>query len=253
MDSEKPQMAITAHISSDEVTAQVTNRFVDQYFEGRLINAPGTVYEPGFTDDANFLSFEVVAGTAGYQRQTFNYISGDVSTYADDGVGLEQKATIFAHDGGATQMDFSHAVVVWSTGNVLTLGSVGSAPTAGVDGTYTNIPIDITSGSGVGLTADLTISNSGATSTDYALTLGRSGYNYAPGDTLGISEGVLAGLGAVTAGAGGLGFTVGTTYAPSNAGQILCVAATTSPVVLSGGNEAVFYWNLKQFGFFTGN
>ena len=32
-------MAITAHISSDEVTAQVTNRFVNQYFEGRLINA----------------------------------------------------------------------------------------------------------------------------------------------------------------------------------------------------------------------
>lgn len=246
-------MAITAYISSDEVTAQVTNRFVDQYFECRLIDAPGTVYEPGFTDDTSFLAFEVPAGTGGYQRQTFSYTSGDVSTYADDGVGLEQKATIFAQNGGSTAIEFSHAVVVWSSGNVLTLGTVDSAPTAGVDGTYTNIPIDVTSGSGVGLTVDLTISNSGAASTDYAITLARPGYNYAPGDTLGISEGVLAGLGAVAAGAGGLGFTVGTTYAPSNAGKVLCVAATTSPVVLSNGYEAVFYWNLKQFGFFTGN
>jgi hypothetical protein len=246
-------MAITAYISSDEVTAQVTNRFVDQYFECRLINTPGTVYEPGVTDDANFLTFEAPVGTAGYQRQTFSYASGDVSTYADDGVGLEQKATIFAHYGGGTVINFSHAAVVWSTGNTLTLGTVDSAPTAGVDGTYTNIPIDVTSGSGEGLTVDLTISNSGAASTDYAITLAKPGYNYAPGDTLGISEGVLAGLGAVTAGAGGLGFTVGTTYAPSNAGKILCVAATTSPVTLSGGNEAVFYWNLKQFGFFTDN
>ena len=246
-------MAITAYISSDEVTAQVTNRFVDQYFEGRLINAPGVVYEPGFTDDANFLSFEVAAGTGGYQRQTFNYESGDVSTYADDGVGLEQKVTVFAHDGSGTQMDFSHAVIVWSTGNVLTLGANGSFPTAGVDGTYTNIPVDVTSGAGVGLTVDLTVINSGATGTDYALTVAKPGYGYAPADTLGISEGVLAGLGVVTAGAGGLGFTVGTTYAPSNAGKVLCVAATTSPVILAGGNEAVFYWNLKQFGFFTSN
>jgi hypothetical protein len=89
--------------------------------------------------------------------------------------------------------------------------------------------------------------------TDYSLTVAKPGYGYAPADTLGISEGVLAGLGVVTAGAGGLGFTVGTAYAPSNAGQILCVAATTSPVILAGGNEAVFYWNLKQFGFFSGN
>lgn len=246
-------MAITAHISSDEVTAQVTNRFVDQYFEGRLINAPGTIYEPGITDDTNLLSFEVAGGTGGYQRQVISYDSADVSVYADDGVGLLQKATVFAHDGGSTQIDFSHAVLVWSDGNVLTLGVVGSAPSAGVNGTYTNIPIDVTSGTGIGLTVDLTISNDGANSTDYAITLARAGYGYGAGDTLAIADGVLAGLGAIAPGAGGLGFTVGTVNTPSNAGQILCVAATSSPVVLTGGNEAVFYWNLKQFGFFSGN
>ena len=181
------------------------------------------------------------------------YASADVSNYADDEVGLEQKVTIFAHDGGATQIDFSHALLLWSNGNVLTLGANGSAPTAGVDGTYTNIPVDINSGTGEGLTVDLTVANSGAASTDYALTIAKPGRGYVAADTLGISEGVLAGLGVVTAGAGGLGFTAGTVYTPSNAGQVLCVAATTSPVILTGGNEAVFYWNLKQFGFFTSN
>jgi len=245
-------MAITAHISSDEVTAQVTNRFVNQFFEGRLINAPGTVYEPGFTVDASFLGFEVPLGTGGYQRQVISYAPGDVSTYADDGVGLVSKATIFAHDGAGADISFSHAVLVWSGGNVLTLGTLDSAPSAGVNGTYTNIPVDVTDGVGVGMTFDLTITNSGASSSDYALTVARAGYGYVDGDVLGISEGVLAGLGAVSGGAGGLGTTVGTTNTPSNTGQILCVGATTSDVVLTAGNEAVFYWNLKQFGFYVG-
>jgi len=244
-------MAITAQISSDEVTAQVTNRFVNQYFEGRLINAPGTIYEPGFTVDASFLSFEVPLGTGGYQRQTISYAPGDVTTYADSGVGLASKATIFAHDGVGADISFSHAVLVWSGGNVLTLGGLDSHPTSGVDGTYTNIPVDVTSGTGVGMTFNLTITNSGASSSDYALTIARAGYGYADGDLLGISEGVLAGIGAVAGGAGGLGTTAATTNNPSNAGQVLCVGATTSDVILTAGNEAVFYWNLKQFGFFT--
>jgi len=164
---------------------------------------------------------------------------------------LASKATVFAHDGVGADIDFSHAALVWSTGNVLTLGSLTSAPTAGVDGTYTNIPIDVTDNSGVGMTADLVITNSGASSSDYALTIARPGYDYAAGDVLGITEGVLAGLGAVVAGAGGLGLTVGTVHAPSNAGKVLCVGTTTSEVILSAGNEAVFYWNVKQFGFYT--
>lgn len=244
-------MSITAHISSDEVTAQVTNRFVDKFFEGRLISAAGTAYEPGFTVDADFLSFEVPLGTGGYQRQVIGYTSADVSTYTDDGVGLASKATIFAHDGAGADVQFSHAALVWSGGNVLTLGALGSTPSAGVDGSYTNIPVDVTSGAGVGMTFDLTIVNSGASSSDFTLTVAKPGYGYANGDTLGVSEGVLAGLGAVSAGAGGLGTTVGTTSNPSNQGQILCVGATTSDVVLTAGNEAVFYWNLKQFGFYV--
>ena len=244
-------MAIAAKISSAELTAQVTNRFADKYFEARLINAPGVTYEPGVTDDTTFLGFEVTPGTGGYQRQVIGYTSGDVSTYADDGVGLTTKATIFAQDGSGTPIPFSHAALVWSSGNTDTLGAVGTAPTAGVDGTYTNIPIDATDGIGVGLTVDLTISNSGASPSDYALTIVNSGYDYAPGDVLTILDGTLAGLGAITGGDGNLVFSVGTVVTAPNAGSILAVAQTSSFVSLTAGNEAIFYWNLKQFGFYN--
>ena len=244
-------MSIAAKISSAELTAQVTNRFVGQYFEARLINAPGVTYEPGITVDATFLGFEVAIGTGGYDRQVIGYISGDVSNYSDDGVALTTKATIFAQDGSATSIPFTHAALVWSSGNVSTLAAVGTAPSAGVDGTYTNIPIDSTNGTGRGLTVDLTITNSGASPSDYSLSVVNSGYDYQSGDVLSILEGTLAGLGAVTAGAGPLGFSVGTVNSPSNAGSLLSVARTSSSVNLTAGNEAIFYWNLKQFGYYS--
>lgn len=244
-------MAIAAKISSTEIAAQVTNRFVDQYFEALLLNATGVTYQPGVTDDAVFLATEVPAGQGGYQRQVISYSSGDVSAYTDDGVGLTQKATIFAQDGTGTTIDFTHAALVWGSGNAVTLSAVTTAPTAGVDGTYTNIPIDSTSGTGVGLTVDLTISNSGASTSDYAVTMVNSGYDYVASDTLTILEGTLAGLGAVSAGAGPLAFSVATTNNTVNSGNILAVAQTSSAVVLSAGNEAIFNWNLKQFGFYT--
>lgn len=242
-------MTITAAVSPTELTNQVTDRFVDQYFEARLISASGTVYTPGITSDATFLGFEVVAGTAGYKRQVVKYIPADVLAYSDDGVPLTRKATIFAHDGGATALDFSHVALVWSTGNVLTLGAVATAPSAGVDGTYTNIPIDSTSGSGDGLTVDLTIQNSGAATTDYILTINKPGYNHAASDALQIDDATLAGLGAITGGAGNLNFTVATVNTPTNAGDLLSIAATNGDVSLTAGNEAVFYWDLKLFGY----
>ena len=133
----------------------------------------------------------------------------------------------------------------------MTLSAVGTAPSAAVNGTYTNIPVDTTSGSGVGLTVNLTVTNSGASSSDYAVSIVNAGYNYAAADTITFLEGTLAGLGIVSAGAGNLALGVATINAPSNAGDVVSIAQTPSAVVLSGGNEAVFYWNLKQFGFFS--
>ena len=243
-------MTIAAKISSSELTAQVTNRFEDKFLEARLINAAGTSYIPGTTDDPTFLGFEVTPGTGGYVRQVIKYETADILAYSDDGVPLDRKATIFAHDGGGTSIDFSHVALCWSTGNVLTLGSVSSAPTAGVDGTYTNIPTT-TSGSGTGLVVDLTIQNSGAATTDYLLTIKSAGSGYAASDAITIADGTLAGLGAITGGAGSLGFTAATVTTNAEAGNVVSVAETASAVVLNGGNEAVFYWDLKLFGFYS--
>jgi hypothetical protein len=59
----------------------------------------------------------------------------------------------------------------------------------------------------------------------------------------------LALAGAITAGAGNLTFSAGTVT--SGGGQIVAVAQTANTVVLGGGNQSVFYWNLKQFGYYT--
>lgn len=242
-------MAIAARISSGEVTAQVTDRFVNKYCEARLIDAPGVTYTPGTTVDATFLANEVTIGTGGYARQVISYIPADVSSYTDGGIGLQQKATVFAQDGGGTSIDFTHVALVWSTGNATTLGAVTAAPASGTNGTYTNIPIDSTSGSGVGITVDLTVSNGGAATTDYALTLNKPGYGYAASDTLTIANGTLAGL--FTVGAGDLTFPVSAVSTNADGGDVVAVAKTATNVSITAGNEAAFYWNLKLFGFFA--
>lgn len=234
-------MAIAAAVSAAELNAQVNALYVNNYYEARLIYAPGTSYQPGVTVDATFLGFEVTPGTAGYQRQIIHYVSGDVGSYADDGVGLATKATTFAHDGGATTLDFSHVALVASSGNVNTIKAYTAQPTAAVDGTYLNLPTT-TTGSGKGLTLNLTVS--GLTVT---LTVGKPGYGYAADDTVTVSEANLVAVGAVATGAGG--FTTQVLNVSTSTGRILAVAQTANTVQLSAGNEAAFYWNLKQYSF----
>lgn len=241
-------MAIAAKISPAELTAQVTDRFVGKYYEARLINAPGTSYVPGTTDDATFLANEVPIGTGGYSRQVIAYDGADVSAYSDDGVALATKATVFAQDGSATQISFSHVALVEGDGNVTALAAISGAPSAGVNGTYLDLPT-ITGGSGTGCTVDLTITNSGAASTDYTLTIKQAGSGYGASDSIQVQEAVLVAAGAVLAGAGGITTTASTVYSSSE--QLLSVAQTPSAVNLTGGNETVFYWNLKQFGYYT--
>lgn len=241
-------MAIAAKISPAELTAQVTNRFVNKYYECRLINAPGTAYTPGTTNDATFLGFEVAAGTGGYQRQVIRYVAGDVSSYSDDGVALATKATTFTHNGGGTALQFSHAALVDANGCITAFGSITGKPTSGINGTYTNLPLT-TAQSGIGATANLTITSNGAANGNWALSINKFGYNYAAGNTLQIPESTLVSAGAAVAGVGALTFTVGSVYTSSS--QLLAVAQTANTVSLTGGNQTVFYWNLKQFGFYS--
>jgi hypothetical protein len=246
-------MALAAKVSSSELTAQVTNRFVDAYFEARLINAPGTSYTPGITDDTSFLSFAVTPGTGGYYPQSIGYTSGDVLAYSDDGVPLNTKSTIFAHDGGATAIDFSHVALVWTSGVTTAIGGVDSAPSAGVNGTYTNILQSSSSGSGTGLMINITVTNSGATAGDYAVTLSNGGTGYVAAEAIVFTAADLITAGVCPSGAtGSLAFAVSTVSSPGpDEGNILAVAQTTNAVTLTGGNEAVFYWNLKQFGYYA--
>jgi hypothetical protein len=241
-------MAIAAKISAAELTAQVTNRFVGKHYECRLIYAPGTAYTPGTTNDATFLGFEVAAGTGGYQRKVIKFEGADVSAYSDDGVALATKATVFAQDGGATALSFSHAALVDANGSILTFGAVTGKPTAGINGTYTNLPV-ITGGAGKGATANLTITSSGAALGNWAVTINQPGYGYVAADSIQIQQSVLLAAGAIASGAGNLTLSVGTVYTSS--GQLLSVAETTNTVSLTGGNQTVIYWNLKQFGFHT--
>ena len=164
-------MAIAAKISSTELVDQVLDRFVGKYLEARLIDAAGTAYLPGDTSDSQFLGFEVPLERGGYRRQVIGFSGGDVLGYSDDGVALSTRATVFAHDGSSTSIDFSHVVLCWSGGNVTTL-NYDSNPTAGdsVDGTYTNVPIDSTIGTGNSMVVDITVSNNG---TDWDCTIVR--------------------------------------------------------------------------------
>lgn len=242
-------MTIAAKISSTELTAQVTNRFADTFFEARLINVPGTIYSPGVTNDATFLSSEVPIGTGGYKRAIINWTAADVLAYSDDGVALNQKAATYAQDGTATTIDFSHVALVWSTGNATAIGTATAKPATGVDGSYIAVPVDTTSAAGVGLTVDVTVTNSGASLSDFTATVNSAGYDYSASDTVTIDNSTLQSSGITVETSGDLVLPVSTVYTAANAGEILSVAQTSNSVVVSGGNEVAFYFNLKQFGF----
>jgi hypothetical protein len=241
-------MTIAAKISSAELTAQVTNRFANQYFEVALFYAPGTNYQPGITNDTTFKTFEVTSGTAGYIRKIIKYETGDISAYTDDGVALAAKVAIFSHDGSLTNIDFSHVVLLRGNGNILTLGSKTAKPTSGINGTYTNLPV-ITTGSGKGLTVNLTVDGSGGALSNWTLTIVNAGYGYTAGDILQIQSSDLYTAGAIPSGAGSLAFSAGTVT--TGGGQIVSVAQTPSAVSLNNGNQAAFYFNIKQFGFYS--
>lgn len=243
-------MTLTAKISVAEVTAQVEGRFVGKYVEGLLINAPGVTYTPGITSDANFLSNEVALGQGGYARQSFYYGSGDVSAFADDGVGLATKGTVFAHDGSANAIEFTHACLVWSAGNVETLLALTAIPTSPNAGTFTDLPTG-TDGDGTGLTVDMLIEVDAEAGTEtITLTVANPGSGYVAGDVITISPTILNIAGVTDSiSQGGAQTNVGTVSANIDAGNVIAVAKTTSPVILDGGNEAAFFWDLKAFGF----
>lgn len=236
-------MAVSARVSSAEVTSVVNQRYVGHYFEAALINTPGVVYTPGTTVDSTFLTFEVTPGTAGYEREVINYSASDVIGYANRNVSLAAKVTTFPHDGTATPIPFTHVALLWGSGNVVSLGAATAEPAAGTDGVYTNIPT-FTSGSGRGLLVDVTINNN-----IFVYTISKPGNGYAPGDVIGVLASDLISAGALDpAETTDCALTVSTVSSGQNAGTIVAVVQPTAPVDLTAGNEASFYWNLQVYG-----
>ena len=215
-------------------------RFVGAFFEGRLINAPTLIYQPGVTNDATFLAQEVSIGLGGYQRQVIGYFSGDISSYSDGGVAMLQKATVFSQDGTANTFSFSHVALVESTGNVLTTEIPTSEPSPAADGTYIALPATTLTGSGAGLAINLTIASNVA-----SISINNAGRGYAPGDTCRVPESVLIEANVGSAGCGDLDFAIATVATSDE--NLFSVAKTSNQVLLAGGNEAVFYWNVKLF------
>lgn len=251
-------MTIPAKVSAVELDSILEARYAGSTFEGRLINLPAYNYDPSVAgSDAILLAGEVSLGTGGYQRALISYDATNIGAYADGGVALTQKATVFAHDGGTTPIVFSHVALVRSTGNITALEpSQLQPPTSGINGTYTNVPmvdgiVSATNGSGVGATFDITIINNGASATDYAVSVNNPGYGFATGDTITFGNAQLAQIGAVNVGEGGLTVEVGTVFEGSE--SVFAVAKTSASVSLVDGNEAAFYWNVKQFGFYSTN
>jgi len=237
-------VTIVAAISQAEVTAQVTERFVDKYIEALLINAPTITYTPGTTNDVNFLANEATEGVAGYERQVINYVGSDVGAYADEAVGMATKAVIFSHDASSTSINFTHAALVWGTGNITGIGAATTDPAVGTTGIYTNLPTS-TQGSGRGATLDLVVSNN-----TYTFTLANAGRNYTTSDTLTVVTADLIAAGVLPSGSAepSANLPIDSVSSNANSGTVIAVAETASAVTLSSGNQTAFYFTLQLFG-----
>lgn len=207
-------MSIAAAINKKELTKSVSLQFANQDFQVALVNAPGTVYNPGSTVTSTFLANEISAGTGGYARQSISYTLGDVQVYADEGVPLARKAATFTHNGGATTYQFTHVAL---------------------------LRIAIGTGSIAGATLTISEQSSGLFEVGYCLT----GTGVAAGTAI---DSIITGTG----GAGTYSISTSQTVASTTitGAEIVSVAPLSSQALMSDGNQAVFYFDLKQFGYY---
>lgn len=207
-------MSIAAAVGTEELKRIVESQYAGTTFQVALVNSAGTVYTPGTTVTRTFMADEVTDGTAGYGREDITYAVADVQAYTDEGIPLARKAATFTHDDSATTYQFTHVVLLRP--------------------------------------AIVTAAISGTTMTVSAVTSG----TLAIGQVL-TGTGVTAGTGitALGTGTGGTGtYTVSTSQTVASttitAAEIVSVAPLASQATMSDGYEAVFYFDLKQFGYY---
>lgn len=241
-------MTVAAKITPTELGDQVRERFIGNYFVAKLLNSGGLAYVPGQQDSLQYVIDYELARTAGYTPQIIAYVEGEVTNYADNGVGLAQKQAIFQHDGGTTGYTFDGVSLQWA-GGVVTAVEADPARNPGplVDAEYSNLPVGSNTGDGNGLTVNITVFNGAVVS----MTPNTAGYDYNETDTLEITAGTLASVGAHDGTGGSQGVNITGLYLNDKSGQVVLIAPTQNPITLAGGNETAVYFNYKNFGYYN--
>ena len=247
-------MAISSSISASELARILQAQYVGQTFEVALVNSGSATYNPETTIDAEFLQFEVPDGVGGYQRQVISFEQTDVAPYSDKGLGLATKVAKFTHDGSAQTINFSHVVLVRGQGNAKAINEDATTlPTINQGsgevmnaGLYRALPT-LSGGTGSGATLDVEITDFGEDADNYEFTLNARGRGYQVGDTIEVTGATLVAAGAAPIDLGPI--VIAITEVQENGGTIVSASATATPVILGNGNEAVFYFNNKIFGF----
>ena len=128
-------------------------------------------------------------------------------------------------------------------GNLLGVSPVSSEPSQDmVEGTYPDMPVS--GGSGTGAVCTLTIAG-----TVHTVAITAPGYGYTEGDSLRIDGADLQAVGANLNSGADVLFSANTIYESGE--EIVAVAAPDSTTVLTSGNQAVFYFDLKHYGFYN--
>lgn len=206
-------MAIASSISSKELLGLVNARYVGTTFSVALLDSLNT-YIPGTTVTYQFMADEIEDGVAGYARETFSYVAGDVSAYVDNGIPLARKAVTFSHDSSSSTYDVTHVVLLRQ-----------NQVTASISGT--------------------TLSVSAAASNTIAAG------QVITGSTVARGTGIIS-LGSGTGGTGTyvLSTSQSITSTTLYISEIVSVAPLATTATMSDGNDAVFYFDLKQYGYY---
>jgi hypothetical protein len=241
-------MTIAAKITPTELGDQVRQRYIGKFFIVKLLSTNGLAYTPGLQDPLQFVIDYEIPRQAGYLPQIFGYETGEVSDYADQGVGLAQKQVIFQHDNGQTGYTFDQVSVQWADG-VGQAVALDPARTPGTleDGTYENLPLSTVTGDGAAGSVGIEVFNGAAVS----ISLTSRGFGYSAADEVEVSASTLASVGAHDGSGGGLGVIIDSVYTSTNAGSVVLIAPTATPVTLASGNESAVYFNYKNFGYYN--
>lgn len=206
-------MAIASTISSKELIGLVNAKYVGTTFEVALLDSLNS-YVPGTTVTYQFMVDEIEDGVAGYSRQSFTYVAADVSAYVDDGIPLARKAATFSHDNSGVTYDITHVVL-------LRVNEI----TASISGTTLSVTAAASNTIGVG--------------------------QVITGSTTGRGTGIIS----YGTGTGGTGtYTISSSQSVASTtlyvSEIVSVSPLAATATLSDGNDAVFYFDLKQYGYY---